>query len=1178
MPLTSMQMSGLIGGQQAMFSNQAAFAQQLAGMGQINSGMTNPYPAASSFAAPGWDQMSGLGAQAAGGAGMALPGMLSGAAMTGGLMGGAAGWADPFTASARFFARGAGFGGQGAGATLSGIGRTFAAGGMRAGMGAIGGGLAAAALPAAAMYAGYKGVEAVGQHVYEGAQNIQDIQGMTQQYMAPRFGQAGGGSGGQMGRGAIKNIAGFLHEMANEDVMSSMKDMRNLMDQAGRMGMLSGIGSVQEFKTKFKGLVNQAKGIAEVLGTSVQEAMPFLGSMRQMGLWSANDVMGTALNAKSVGAASTPAMMGTMQQGAQISRAAGGRMGAGAMFGQQMFGMVNQARQSGTMSEAQLMEMTGGVGGAEGMGMAASGMQQAFSNLMSSPMGNLMAAGLGGIEGGAVTGKVDAKLLEKFKSGGMGVGGLMESAQRMRGSKNLATGFSRRSGQIGQEILEKGGPEAQAQALRAVIEKAGYGGQGEDIQKRFLEMMTGADTRTTDVMYQMMQDLPRLQMESARKAEATLRDSVQKLEYRRTRSFQGLKDAAGQLTEKFWEPVVKFGENLTTNLGDQGDRIQNWITGRTQGSGAPSDQLRMRVAGQGGLSGAPLKLSNVGQSWVDPGAMGNMTLRMQEGGFLGRLGAGMAGGGLVGAATPLPGGAMMGGLAGGIGELTGVGEGVTPRARMMMEAGLKTFKGGGGPDDVALGGGQFAKTADLRNMAERAIRRGTNATLENLKPGGNAVEKAKDLEIVKTEMTKLFSQAGSSFELREAKESGNQQKYQNLLIKKLREGPAGSAIDRLGTSGEDVKDTLAMAQSSARLGEHELAVDYARDARDQDGMVFSGEEEKNNAETAAIDQLKGALGGAKLGFLPSLAFHAVGGGVGGVMGYLSSSMGRETVSDSEMREMMRGEEFTMSDVQKYIEGKGGVTNAFSLSAGGKNTGANKLRKQIDEALRSGKGVDEIKKGVSEMSAVQAGGAALSIKEELKAKSKSDVGEIEGLGASAKGLLAQTRADFSKGEIGARSEESLKALSKGELRKLAQSGSIAGQQLSREAAFANIGEGEEGFKKFQEQLAESGLKVGGEVGRELEKLGEDGISKSDKARFRELGKMVTGGLAGKGPGGAAQDPFMQQMTSFVNANRDFVNAVGQALGKDLKTDAVQKAVAAGTNVVENPGRAGKDTGR
>ena len=74
----------------AMFSNQSSFSQQIGGqigtgpMGQPQS-MANPYPTGD------------MSTKITGGAAMALPGIATGVGLAGGLMGGAAGWADPMT-------------------------------------------------------------------------------------------------------------------------------------------------------------------------------------------------------------------------------------------------------------------------------------------------------------------------------------------------------------------------------------------------------------------------------------------------------------------------------------------------------------------------------------------------------------------------------------------------------------------------------------------------------------------------------------------------------------------------------------------------------------------------------------------------------------------------------------------------------------------------------------------------------------------------------------------------------------------------------------------------------------------------------------------------------------------------------------------------------------------------
>ena len=78
MPFSSADISGLIGGQQAMFSNQAAFSQQIGGMvgtsaPMMGGGMQNPFPS-----------QSNVGTQMAGGAAMGMGGVGTGAAIAGG--------------------------------------------------------------------------------------------------------------------------------------------------------------------------------------------------------------------------------------------------------------------------------------------------------------------------------------------------------------------------------------------------------------------------------------------------------------------------------------------------------------------------------------------------------------------------------------------------------------------------------------------------------------------------------------------------------------------------------------------------------------------------------------------------------------------------------------------------------------------------------------------------------------------------------------------------------------------------------------------------------------------------------------------------------------------------------------------------------------------------------------
>ena len=262
MPIPSTQVAGLIGGQQVMFSNQAAFANSIgpAGMGQTAQ-MANPYPASSSFGIAGFDpSMSHTGAAIAGSAAMAIPAAATGVGMAASMFGyrNPLGLLDPTTAITRSFAAGTGVEGAMAGRSGMGIigagrqiGAGFMEGGLRGGLAVAGRGAMAAMPMVGATMAVGAGIQAVGEQMYQGVQNIQDVSRMTNQYFTSQVGKPGAGLGGRPPHQMVKEITGMLHEFASEDMMTSMKDMRKLMDVAGQTGMLQGIGDANQFKQNF---------------------------------------------------------------------------------------------------------------------------------------------------------------------------------------------------------------------------------------------------------------------------------------------------------------------------------------------------------------------------------------------------------------------------------------------------------------------------------------------------------------------------------------------------------------------------------------------------------------------------------------------------------------------------------------------------------------------------------------------------------------------------------------------------------------------------------------------------------------------------------------------------------------------------------------------------------------
>ena len=364
-----------------MFHNQAIAAQNVSRTygigpvgGQMGQPMSNPFPAepAPSYTHAGWSMGGGeQGARTAGAVGMAIPAAASLVSIGGAFMGGRAGWLDPFTGVARRFAAGAGAGGMGAGQTLSHIGAAFRTGGIRAGMGLVGGGLAGAAAAAIPYYLAGKAISTVGENIYAGAQDVQQVGQMAQQYMDPVWGQAGSRRGGQRGRGQIRNMVNVLRDIASEDVMQDMESLKRLMDQAGRAGMLGGVQDVGQFKRRFKSIVDKTKAVAKAMGTSLEEAMPLMQQMGRMGMWTARDILGTTTAIQAAGPGAAPHMMQAMQTAAQQSVQMGGSARTGAVMGRELFRTMQAAQRSGAISREEMFEFTGGATGAEGQRIAA---------------------------------------------------------------------------------------------------------------------------------------------------------------------------------------------------------------------------------------------------------------------------------------------------------------------------------------------------------------------------------------------------------------------------------------------------------------------------------------------------------------------------------------------------------------------------------------------------------------------------------------------------------------------------------------------------------------------------------------------------------------------------------------------------------------------------------------
>lgn len=1177
MPFTSTQISGLVGGQQVMFANQATFANQISeaisGSGGTNQMMANPYPSPS-YGVAGLDPGSpDIGTKLAGGMAMAAPGIGAAGTMAASLLGygNPLGMLDPMTGISRAFGAGTGgsmmaragvmagtntgfWGGLGYGA--SNISGAFARGGLRAGLGALGGGLAGAAAVAAPFYVAGKALEYGSEQAYEGVQNFQDVRRMSTQYFEPQYGQPGTRLGGRMGAGQIKQMTSFMHELASEDVQTTMKDMRALMSQAGQMGMLQGIGDVNQFKQRFRDIIRQTRGVAQILGTTLAEALPVTQQLQSMGMWTAKDIIGTAAAIKAAGPGGAPAMMGAMQQGAQMSYAMGGKLEAGSRLGQELFTQVGAAVRAGIFSQQDIRNMTGGVGGAQGQQMVAGNMQQVFAGFGQTAMGRLMMAGLGEMKGGEFTGRMDEGLLAKFRRGEIDVGELQQRGQgRIQQSKTAAVSFFNRADELGQEMAQKGGMTGLAQGIQQAMIRAGYGGASSPIQNRFIQLITGSNQRQADTIQKMIERLPQIQAEEERSTAAALEDSFRQLDERRNRSLAGLKDAVSDAVHQgVGRPLQELGERFTASMSEATERISDRITGRTRALPrlGVEQKFMMAQAIAGGQTFQPLGVQNVGQAFMQGAPMENLIARIGEEGFGGRLLAGAGRGAAAGAGIGLGVGAMTGALIGGVGAAFGLGEGETPRMRALQAAGYA----GGGPQE-----------AD--RVARRAYVRQVDPSMGGLF-GGETEQKRTAMETVKARMREIYNDPVTSRRLAKlAEESPSKQRDEILRLLRSGDSKSQDAMKFLeaATPGGEGSidaglDVIAGAQSELDYkGKHALDL---RKLTPGLPVPPTDPEEIKAYRQENIEKMSEALGGFSL---KGLSKWAAVGGMGGIaplgaaigaIGYLAS----RKIQPSELEGVMSSKTYSPQDIKDYLQGKGGGRFAEALSKKDKDSAEQRLVEQYESSSEEDKA--KLLQTLDVESGVKYSQYQKERTEKMKALSRAQgpVRSGGGIGVGTAADLEKARQAFAAGDVKTGeeiiSQVAGKPLGETEINRLLSGrAGAAGQQAGRLAVIGGMKEmNEEQFNAMRQRLISMGGMdmVTPEIQEKVkEMLSDKKISGAEVTTLKDMMLKVSGGALAEGVAGA-KTPAQEAQENYITAmNRfsDSLNKLAVVKAQDVK---------------------------
>jgi hypothetical protein len=961
-----------------------------------------------------------------------------------------------------------------------------------------------------------------------------------------------------MGNQTIKKITGALHEIVGDDMRTTMEEVKKVMDQAGRMGMLTGISDAQTFKQRFGGIIKQVRQIADIMGTTLEQAAPMMGQLGQMGMWKASDVMGTAVAGRISGAAA-PQMMQTMQQGAQVSHAMGGTLRAGAVMGQNAFMDIQAARRAGTFSHQDVMEFTGGVGGAQGQQIMAQRMQRMMSTFSQTSPGRLMMAGLGEMKEGVFTGGVDREKLEKFQRGEISIQDLKRMGySSTRKSRGAAMSFFRQAGKLGQNIGAEGGIQAMGKIVQEVADTK-FGGS-EQARHQLLQQMLGVSNREAEMIGRLMDDMPRIKDQQVRAAEDAINKTFDDLERRQNRSWGALKTAIkSSLHESLSRPFQEAGERLAADFGEGFERLGRTLTGKVERI-AMGTKERGRLLRSGALTQdfSDIVTPEMGRGFTEGGMLENLTRGVRQEGVGGVLTSTMKG-------------AAVGALAGGVGALPGamVGAGMGVYDLMTGEGGMTRRQEAFSRIGVGPGAGRAEQELGMRHAMIRAQA-----------PTRKALGFDKDDRRVGEVRTKLRTAIGqSSDRLRQMK----------------KKNPRGYAAEVLRSMGMKVTrenlNMLAVAQEEEDFGGGDLAVDFKSMAADAGGRLPGTPAELAEMQTDLLDQLTEASGARNLGMaaLQGAGVGAAGGAVGGLLGMglgavLGAGAGLVTAA-------VKDTGFEREDIQAALTGEGSEILQKYLAKGDvaaaredvQRLGAERAGKvgELIEAMERGdidKGkFKELAQKFQSTRGAQVQMEALGKIRDIAAKGPSEV-RLRGPGAAEKmrgfSELVETYRGgkdrtLSRDEVMSAQEkvgDLAKGLTDDQARQFMRAGSIGRQVAALHiAGQAATSEGMTG-KQMERTLAKlrtAGYDIEGMGGGDMVKriLKDKKVSKEEAKEFGdEAAKIIKSSMSETAESKKTHnEKMMEQLRIYTDANTKFVNAVKVALDDDLEDKEAAEAL-------------------
>lgn len=433
------------------------------------------------------------------------------------------------------------------------------------------------------------GMQYAGGQMMQGAQQQMQLnQGLRQNY---NFMNAQGGmgfttnQGNQIG-GAIRSMS---HEVGPGGEHHGFDELSRIATNLGRMGGAQNVRTVDDFKAKFKETLETLKKVSHDLGTSLEDAMKTIQSMKGTGIFKAADQVKMAGDMRSTAMAGGMAMSevtGMASIGSQISRAIGGRGISGANAGVRTIGQIGSATSVGAINEEDIYNATG-QHGAEGRQALGAAQLQQSARFMSSSKGRYFLASIAGKNG-----QLDQDSVDEWMSGGnMSTGRTAEMAHQNLGKVGRAN-FIRNEGKLRGEALGQFGGLAQSMALKQWMGSRGIDPSNMDDRAMLgFQRFTGMGGDEADLAIKQINHLPEI-MQHQRDTQRSLGYADAQQRQRATTGLAGLQKDVDHWKEGVNSKLQGMGADMLASGSDMIEGMYNRSTGTyVEGEGAGVSDL-----------------------------------------------------------------------------------------------------------------------------------------------------------------------------------------------------------------------------------------------------------------------------------------------------------------------------------------------------------------------------------------------------------------------------------------------------------------------------------------------------------------------------------------------------------------------------------------------------------